>query len=88
MAESCYYGMLRARKDSTRYTRAYLVGVYNEGSTKVGTVTFITHPKKHQENALMRHVFRTRLSKEVGVEVAGVGVAVRSEFSTLDSPCL
>jgi hypothetical protein len=41
--------------------RAYLVGVYDEGSTKVGTVTFITHSKRHQENALMRHVFRTRL---------------------------
>jgi hypothetical protein len=80
VTEPCSYGRLRVRKDDMIYdynTRAYLVGVYE---TNVGTVTFIMHPNRHQETALMRHVFRTRLRKDVWVEAAGAGVAVRSEF--------
>jgi hypothetical protein len=50
--------------------KAYLVGVYDEGSTEVGTVAFITHSERDQENALMRHVFRTRLRSRLQIIAA------------------
>jgi hypothetical protein len=52
---------------------AYLVGVYDKSSTKVGAVTPITHPKGDQENTLMRHVFSARLGGRLQIITTGRG---------------
>jgi hypothetical protein len=41
------------------YVVAYLVRVHDKGSTKVGAVTLIAHPKRNQENTLVGHIIRT-----------------------------
>ena len=57
----------------TQYVEAYLVRIYNKGSTKVGAVTFIAHPKRDQENALMRHVVGTGFRGRLQIIAVGRG---------------